>query len=334
VEGDVNLSGKLRLGGDAIAEKVLKTDANGNPIWGNDENTTYSAGTGLSLSGTTFSLPNTVTAGTYRSITVSAQGIVTSGTNPTTISGYGITDALPLTGGTLTGILVGRASSGVIAGSGQGTPSFEVYGENTVPSPIANNAAYMTFHRPGAYAVRFGLDNDNVMKVGGWSLGAVSHRVILGDGFINSSGLRVTDVLDVRSTIANSGWVGLTPGNATQTGYISWHKTDGLRQAYMGWNNTNLTLVLENSSNYSITGGNVTIGSNLTVNGTYNIKMCIRCARRRNNSAVSGSESPWQCSTYGSGASGWVMRTSGSSWEDPCQVWIGPSSDTPAAGFY
>ena len=35
-----------------------------------------------------------VTAGTYRSVTVDAKGRVTAGTNPTTLSGYGITDAL------------------------------------------------------------------------------------------------------------------------------------------------------------------------------------------------------------------------------------------------
>lgn len=34
-----------------------------------------------------------VTAGTYRSVTVNAQGHITAGTNPTTLSGYGITDA-------------------------------------------------------------------------------------------------------------------------------------------------------------------------------------------------------------------------------------------------
>lgn len=39
-------------------------------------------------------LPNSgVTAGTYRSVTVNAKGIVTAGSNPTTLSGYGITDA-------------------------------------------------------------------------------------------------------------------------------------------------------------------------------------------------------------------------------------------------
>lgn len=35
-----------------------------------------------------------VTAGTYRSVTVDAKGRVTAGTNPTTLSGYGITDAM------------------------------------------------------------------------------------------------------------------------------------------------------------------------------------------------------------------------------------------------
>lgn len=57
-------------------------------------NTTYSAGTDLSLSGTTFNHANSgVTAGTYRSVTVNASGHVTGGSNPETLSGYGITDA-------------------------------------------------------------------------------------------------------------------------------------------------------------------------------------------------------------------------------------------------
>ena len=44
--------------------------------------------------GTTYTHPNSgVTAGTYKSVTVNAQGHVTAGTNPTTLAGYGITDA-------------------------------------------------------------------------------------------------------------------------------------------------------------------------------------------------------------------------------------------------
>lgn len=43
---------------------------------------------------TIYSHPNSgVAAGTYRSVTVNAQGHVTSGTNPNTLAGYGITDA-------------------------------------------------------------------------------------------------------------------------------------------------------------------------------------------------------------------------------------------------
>lgn len=47
----------------------------------------------ISATNTTYTHPNSgVTAGTYKSVTVNAQGHVTSGSNPTTLSGYGITD--------------------------------------------------------------------------------------------------------------------------------------------------------------------------------------------------------------------------------------------------
>lgn len=50
---------------------------------------------GISTGANKYSHPNSgVTAGTYKSVTVNAAGHVTAGTNPTTISGYGITDAL------------------------------------------------------------------------------------------------------------------------------------------------------------------------------------------------------------------------------------------------
>lgn len=41
-------------------------------------------------------LPPIVTASTYRMVTVNTQGLVTSGSNPTTLVGYGIVDAQPL----------------------------------------------------------------------------------------------------------------------------------------------------------------------------------------------------------------------------------------------
>lgn len=53
------------------------------------------AGTGLNKTGNTISMTNVGTPGTYKSVSTDAQGRVTSGSNPTTLSGFGITDAVP-----------------------------------------------------------------------------------------------------------------------------------------------------------------------------------------------------------------------------------------------
>lgn len=49
---------------------------------------------GIAAGANAYTHPNSgVTAGTYKSVTVNAQGHVTAGSNPTTLAGYGITDA-------------------------------------------------------------------------------------------------------------------------------------------------------------------------------------------------------------------------------------------------
>jgi phage baseplate assembly protein gpV len=48
-------------------------------------------------------------------------------------------------------------------------------------------ASMICFHRPGSYATYFGLDTDNIFRVGGWSAGAVAYRLTLGDGYNNPS---------------------------------------------------------------------------------------------------------------------------------------------------
>jgi hypothetical protein len=48
-----------------------------------------------------------------------------------------------------------------------------VYSSPGVPAPASQQpAAFMTFHRPGAFAGYFGLDGDNQFAVGGWSYGS------------------------------------------------------------------------------------------------------------------------------------------------------------------
>lgn len=72
------------------------------------------AGTGTSA--ITVVLSNTgVVAGTYRSITVDSKGRATAGSNPTNLSGYGITDAVNKNGDTMTGALILGTSDTVSA---------------------------------------------------------------------------------------------------------------------------------------------------------------------------------------------------------------------------
>jgi hypothetical protein len=91
-------------------------------------------------------------------------------TSAAIISGLGYTP-LNIAGGTMTGTLFTKKSNGAIAVADAGGPGIEIQ------SLDASSAAYMNFHRPGAFAVRFGLDTDNQLKVGGWSSGAIAYKV-------------------------------------------------------------------------------------------------------------------------------------------------------------
>lgn len=48
----------------------------------------------------------------------------------------------------------------------------------TVENTDIDGAAAISFSRTGEYSVHFGLDSDNVLKVGGWSMGNVSYEII------------------------------------------------------------------------------------------------------------------------------------------------------------
>jgi hypothetical protein len=75
--------------------------------------------TGAANASASLTLATVATAGTYRSVTINAKGLVTSGTNPTTLAGYGITDAQGLDAD-LTAV-AGLSTTGIIVRSGAGT---------------------------------------------------------------------------------------------------------------------------------------------------------------------------------------------------------------------
>lgn len=65
--------------------------------------------------------------------------------------------------------------------AGQGGPMILAQSDGATMS-----AAMLTFHRPGIYAVNFGLDTDNKLKFGGWSAGTNVKYEIIHSGNIGS----------------------------------------------------------------------------------------------------------------------------------------------------
>ena len=76
--------------------------------------------------------------------------------------------ALARTGGTMTGLIVGRncATTTITGANDTGSISFR---------GSATTVAAMSFHRINAYGVNFGLSTANKMELGGFSAGAIKH---------------------------------------------------------------------------------------------------------------------------------------------------------------
>lgn len=142
------------------AGQVLTSAGTGTPVWTTPSGSTATALTtarSISVTGdaswtVTFdgsanvtaalTLASTgVTSGTYRSVTVNAKGLVTGGTNPTTLAGYGITDALSSSNATsanTTNTIVSRDASGNFSA---GTITASLNGTATLATNLAGGTA-------------------------------------------------------------------------------------------------------------------------------------------------------------------------------------------------
>ncbi|PFH08094.1 tail-collar fiber protein [Collimonas sp. PA-H2] len=109
---------------------------------------------------------------------------------------------LPLTGGKVTGQLLVQGSTGAIGApgaSGPGRPCIEVSSAGG-----EENEAYMTFHRPGVFAMHFGLDAQNDLSIGGYSLGANAYKLWHAGNFIPGS---KQDALGYKPSQAVGSWL-------------------------------------------------------------------------------------------------------------------------------
>ncbi|WP_373871803.1 phage tail fiber protein [Aeromonas caviae] len=207
-----------------------------------------------------------VTAGTYRSVTVNAQGHVTGGSNPTTLSGYGITDAAPSS----------HVSSG---GEAHATATTAAHGfmSSTDKAKLdsiasnANNYAHPTgdgnLHVPAT-----GTGNNGKVLMAGATAGSLSWQSINADvvGAVPVAGGAMSGALtvnnEIRTTSANS--MRMVYGN-----YGTFWRQDGANMylmftnagdQYGGYNS--LRPMYANLAN-----GNVNFGHSVDVNGNLSV---------------------------------------------------------------
>jgi hypothetical protein len=74
-----------------------------------------------------------------------------------------------------------RTNNGGYAVNNSSSPSLQAYSDS-------NNSAFMSFHKGGYYAVNFGLDADNWMRIGGWSASSNRWQLNLGTGDMYAAG--------------------------------------------------------------------------------------------------------------------------------------------------
>jgi hypothetical protein len=133
-----------------------------------------------------------------------------------------------------------------------------------------NGAATMTFWRKGKFGCHFGLDTDNKLKVGGWSMGNVAHEILHAGNCTNFNSNRAEGItsseLSTRNNEINPGPISSGFGNTVRNLRLSYQAADGTRddfystQIYNG--KRGLITVFSGATGDQYNVGNIEINNN------------------------------------------------------------------------
>jgi phage-related tail fiber protein len=150
-------------------------------------------------------LATVASAGTYKSVTIDVKGRVTSGTNPSTLAGYGITDAQPLDGD-LTAIAGLTGTSGFLKKTAADTWTLDTAGYLT-----ANQNITLTGDATGSGTTSITVTLANSGVTGGTYRSVTvdaKGRVTAGTNPTTLSGYGITDALSNSTTSVQNGYFG------------------------------------------------------------------------------------------------------------------------------
>lgn len=174
--------------------------------------------------------------------------------------------AVPITGTVLTegNYFYYRSNIGSYLGA-LSSPPLQAYA-------TGGNSAFMSFHRSGSYAVNFGLDADNVMRIGGWSAAADRWVLDMSGNNTVAGSFRAPIFYDSQNTgyygdfASTSVMNAIRLGTSTNSGTISGGGDWGIRFANdNGWIQFGPA---NNSWTHIYTDKNFYFNQNLYVNGT------------------------------------------------------------------
>lgn len=226
------------------ARYISQTLTSGNIIVGNGSNVASSvalSGDATITNSGVLNLSNVGTAGTYQAVTVDAKGRVTAGTNPTTLAGYGITDAQPLDADltslaalTTTGITTRTAANTFTTRTNTGTTNRLTV---TNGNGVAGNP---TYDIASTYVGQSSITTLGTITTGTWN-GTTLGLGFGGTGSTTANGA-LNNLLPSQTGNANRSLV----TNGTNTSWV----LNTLQTAY---NNSGTTEIVTNTTNGAVT---------------------------------------------------------------------------------